>query len=55
MYVHILFIALLGLLSEGFELGNNPIEPVGNGIGSVELGFLGSCQVRWAWCGWFDF
>jgi hypothetical protein len=52
VYIRILFVMLLRLLSKGFELGNNPI---GNGVGSIELGFLSSCQVRWSWCGQFDF
>ena len=43
VYVRVLFIMLLGLLGESFELGNDPVEPVGNSIGSVELSFLGDC------------
>ena len=54
VYICILFVTLLGLLSEGFELDNNSIELIGNGIGPVKLGFLSDCQVWWAWCRQFD-
>jgi hypothetical protein len=44
--VHILFVALLGLLSKGFKLGNDLVELVGDGVGSVEQSFLGGCQLQ---------
>jgi hypothetical protein len=54
VHVRILFVMLLGLLGESFELGNDLVEPVGDGVGFVELGFLGDCQIWWAWYRQFD-
>ena len=41
--IRILFIKLLGLLSEGFKLSNDLVESVSDSVSSIELGFLGGC------------